>query len=130
MKPSDQALQEIFSFIPFLEKAKQDKASIGAWVSNPGQWPWVQYTETTEKLRRALLIPELIDTHYVEKLSPKWLEEPGIIGSLSESEIATLITGIFRQERFNDGVVLEEIHNGHMLEIVQRLKGLKSVSRS
>lgn len=112
--------KHLLSFIPFLEKAMQDESLIGTF-----EYIEPHYSEEVLSFLRAFRdCEDLTDFNYIENFSSDWMRSPEMIKDLSLSQIATLLTGIIRQDRFNSGLIWSNIKSGVLLKALLRLKEL------
>jgi hypothetical protein len=112
--------KHVLSFVPFLEKAMQDETLIGTY-----EYIEPHYSKEVLSFLRAFRdCEDLTDFDYIENFSFDWIENPEMIKDLSLPQIATLLTGIIRQDRFNSGLIWRHIKSGILLKALLRLKEL------
>ncbi len=125
-------MKELLEFIEPLQNL--DKVQWGGGKQSDGtiQFPFPLYPFEIQKFEEVFFNSSLVDRNYGDRMNEKnWWNEQTMendIPSMSENDVGTCITAIFRRERFCDGTIQHFLENGIIIKLLDRLKNIKTLS--
>ncbi|MFO0914386.1 MAG: DUF6508 domain-containing protein [Pirellulales bacterium] len=119
---------QIDVLLPFLDKFTVDGFQAGTWQSPPGQLPWLDYQDSVIKFQKLLYEHGWIDPFdWVawRTTAQEYILQPNKLASADLDVLRKLLTTHVRQDRFCEGHLASMFQNGHIVAILQRLKGIR-----
>ena len=86
------------------------------------QLPYPDYPEEINKFFATFMNQFWVDTDYANKPVQKWIMDDEFITQASIEQLKSILTGVVRGERFNDGWWQSLLEKGRMEKIVERLE--------
>jgi hypothetical protein len=123
--------QQLDAILPFLDRFTAAGFTVGTWQSPPGQFPWFEFSEPVSAFQRALddngwITP--FDWPQWQETTREFVEDSRKIASADAATIQKLLTTHVRKERFCEGHLAAMFANGHMVNLLRRLREIRKSS--
>jgi hypothetical protein len=126
-RPSPKEIDSVLVFLPIFER--QD--FIPSRINKPsGQLPYHVFAEELERFHFAVYDNGFISSFkwpVWQEEAQRYLKQPELIREADLQIIRKLITVHVRKERFCEGHLPAMVENGHILEVLRRLKELRVI---
>jgi hypothetical protein len=126
-EPISEELDKLLSFLPAFEK---EGRTFGHWnVSKPEDkekhFPYAVCDEDVDEFFGLVGTPSFTDKDYLAKKPDEWIKKTDFYKTATLDQLITLLTFFTRGERFCEGTQLNSLKNGHIQNILRRMKELR-----
>jgi len=123
--------EQIDALLPFLDKFDAVGFSAGTWLTLvPGQLPYFTFDEVVMEFIQVLYdndwVTQQFDWGKWQESSQQYIESPEKVESADTETIQKLLTTHVRANRFCEGYLASMFENGHILDILRRLREIRS----
>ena len=119
---------EIIKFIEIFKNIGEISWGGGKQPDGTIQFPFPLYPTAIHDFEEVFFKSELVDRKYGDTMTEKnWWKESVMerdIPSMTQTQIGTCITAIFRRERFCDGTIEHFLKNGILVKLLEQLKNI------
>ncbi|MEZ6048748.1 MAG: DUF6508 domain-containing protein [Planctomycetaceae bacterium] len=119
------------ALLPFIEKFEKKGFTTGKWNSAKGELPSFSFDEDVISFLQTLdeygwVTPEFNWIAW-KASAEKYISDSSAIKTADATTIQKLFTTHVRSERFSEGHLASVFRNGHILDLLHRLKVIRSV---
>ena len=123
--------EQIDALLPFLDKFDAVGFSAGTWLTLAlGHLPWFNFDEVVMKFIQVLYdndwVTQQFDWGKWQESSQQYIESPEKVESADTETIQKLLTTHARADRFCEGHLASMFENGHILDLLRRLREIRS----
>jgi len=123
--------EQIDALLPFLDKFDAVGFSAGTWLTlAPGHSSWFIFDEVVMEFIQVLYdndwVTQQFDWGEWQESSQQYIESPEKVESADTETIQKLLTTHVRANRFCEGYLASMFENGHILDILRRLREIRS----
>jgi hypothetical protein len=134
-KPKSHTSKQIDAILPFLNAFERMGFKCGEWPvdSEASVIPHFEHSDPVESFVQALHDNGWIETFYWTKWqaeAAKYVDSPNLLASADVGTIRKLLTTHVRKDRLCKGHLASMFENGHIVALLQRLKGIRAEMKS
>ena len=123
--------EQIDALLPFLDKFDAVGFSAGTWLTLvPRNPPYFSFDEVVMEFIQVLYdndwVTQQFDWGEWQESSQQYIESPEKVESADTETIQKLLTTHARADRFCEGHLASMFENGHILDILRRLRKIRS----
>ena len=123
--------EQIDALLPFLDKFDAVGFSAGTWLTLAlGHLPWFNFDEVVMKFIQVLYDNDWVTPQFDwgewQESTQQYIESPEKVESADTETIQKLLTTHARADRFCEGHLASMFENGHILDLLRRLREIRS----
>ena len=123
--------EQIDALLPFLDKFDAVGFSAGTWLTlAPGHSSWFIFDEVVKEFIQVLYDNDWVTPQFDwgewQESAQQYIESPEKVESADTETIQKLLTTHARADRFCEGHLASMFENGHILDILRRLRKIRS----
>jgi hypothetical protein len=123
--------EQIDALLPFLDKFDAVGFSAGTWLTlAPGHSSWFIFDEVVKEFIQVLYDNDWVTPQFDwgewQESAQQYIESPEKVESADTETIQKLLTTHVRANRFCEGYLASMFENGHILDILRRLREIRS----
>jgi hypothetical protein len=134
-KPKSHTSKQIDAILPFLDAFERMGFRCGEWPVAPetSVIPHFEHSDPVEAFIQALYDNRWFTSFHWTKGQEKaaqYVDSPDLLASADAERIRKLLTTHVRKDRFCEGHLASMFENGHIVALLQRLKGIRAEMKS
>ena len=124
--------KHIDAILPFLEQFEEAGFSVGTWPNELGVMSYFNFNEVVLEFQQILYandwVTPKVDWVEWQDVAEEYVDSPEKIKSADVVTIQKLFTTHVRKDRFCEGHLASMFENGHIVELLRRLKEIRETT--
>ena len=124
--------KQIDAILPFLEQFEEAGFSVGTWPNELGVMSYFNFNEVVLEFQQILYandwVTPKVDWVEWQDVAEEYVDSPEKIKSADVVTVQKLFTTHVRKDRFCEGHLASMFENGHIVELLRRLKEIRETT--